>query len=222
MVDREAPPGPLQAYSFDEQEPNLLQWYFLSGVEPVRHIRPDPFATWEWRTHLAQPATAPQAEPRTLEEIRVAHNIAVERGDAAAAEALKQRLEASFTSQVIAEYTQKISLLGIRQVGGVLPRLEVFFQAGGPTEADDVFWLRAKMTAPRRFSFVPMDEIERDLESAQSMPTTLYRPGFIYRHTYVLHQRIGSELVWGTWRARYGGTAPEQPQNAPTKLLTLE
>ncbi|HVK71400.1 MAG TPA: glycosyltransferase family 39 protein, partial [Polyangium sp.] len=80
--------APIDAYVFEAREPGALAWMFVSATEPVRTIVPDAFATWEARVHWDQEATPPEAPPQTLEQKRIAHNVAVMQGDAARAEAL--------------------------------------------------------------------------------------------------------------------------------------
>ena len=59
FIDRVAPPGPLAGYSFDEREPNPIEWYVRGGTEPVRRVRPDPWVTWEWQTLLGNRRARP-------------------------------------------------------------------------------------------------------------------------------------------------------------------
>ena len=88
------PAAPLDAFSFVEREPSWWEWYFVSGTEPHRDVTPDPWLTWELRTHLGQPAEPPAAPPVTLEQRRIAHNIAVAAGDTARAAALFAEIRA--------------------------------------------------------------------------------------------------------------------------------
>ena len=87
VVDKREPPAPLDAYSLNEREPNVFEWLFLDGTEPHRSVgaSPDPWLTWEWRTHLGQSASLPTGEPATLDQMRIAHTVAVASGDQAAA-----------------------------------------------------------------------------------------------------------------------------------------
>src|SRR5262249_47682009 len=72
-----APSRPIEAFPFAEREPSWWEWYFISGTEPPRDIVLDPYRTWELRSHFGQPADVPTAPPVTLDQKRIAHNIAV-------------------------------------------------------------------------------------------------------------------------------------------------
>src|SRR6202012_2612072 len=87
VVDQRERPGPIDAYSMNEHEPNPFEWLVFGGTEPTRNIgkTPDPWLTWEWRTHLGQDAAPPTGQPATIDEDRIAYDFAVASGDDAAA-----------------------------------------------------------------------------------------------------------------------------------------
>jgi hypothetical protein len=212
IVDQREPAAPLDAYSLNEREPNLFEWIFTNATEPVRSLRqaPDPWLTWEWRTHLGQGVPFPTGEPRTLDEMRIAHNAAIERNDMAAAARWRAQIEAALDRNVQARYEPGLSLIGIRETGGVQPRLESWFECGAPLLGDSAFYVTAAVEARSRWSLIPPDGNAREMAWPSSLPTGLWRKGFIYKTEVVLNHLIGRERYSGYWAARYGAHAPQR------------
>ncbi|HSQ67052.1 MAG TPA: glycosyltransferase family 39 protein [Polyangiaceae bacterium] len=206
-------PGPVDAYSLGEHEPNLWQWMFTNNVEPVRDVAdaPDDFLTWEWRTHLDQPATPPQRSPVTLDELRIAHNVAVSQGDDDAAERLRERIVGQLVRDPETHFEGGHELMGTRVTHGVQPRLEVWFQAGGPTATDTTFQIRSHIVRRARLSLIPIDETDREMAWPPILSTKLWKKGFIYKFECNMNHRIGVEQYLGTWAsgpARRGDNGP--------------
>ena len=223
VVDRRHPTAPLDAYSFDEHEPSLGEWYFIGGVEPIREYVRDPFSTWEWRTHLGQVATPPDAPPKTLEQKRIAYNMALSEGDAPKATALWAELERALVREPAATFTQGISLLGFYRIGGTEPRIVLLFQTTQPLAGDVAFNVSASMEKPKLLSLIPVDPSERYVSMPPALSTRLYRPGFIYSHRVVLRQRVGVERFWGSFQSKDGSPAPVRIDGLPqTPLLVAK
>ncbi|HEX7451774.1 MAG TPA: glycosyltransferase family 39 protein, partial [Polyangiaceae bacterium] len=86
-VDRGQARGSLSSFAVQRDEPSALQSYWLSGTHAGREIVPDPYLGWEMRDRFGlTPNDPPSAPPANFEQLRVAHNIAVARGDSATAE----------------------------------------------------------------------------------------------------------------------------------------
>ena len=118
--------GPIEAFSMRESEPSPLTWYFVSGTEPVRTIVPDPFLTWELRSHFGQPAEPPEQAPESEEQRRIQHNIAVAKGDRTRAAELSAQLEATL-SPLHVRYDDGTELVGARyDDGGARPQLTLY------------------------------------------------------------------------------------------------
>ncbi len=217
---RGTPFGPVDAYSLGEHEPNLFQWMFTNNVEPVRELphAPDPFLTWEWRVHLDEQAFAPTASPTTLNEQRIAHNVAVERGDAAGAERLREQIVAQLVRDPEAHYDGGHELMGVRVTKGVQPMLEVWFAAGGPTDGDTHFHVRSHIVRPARFSLIPANETDREMAWPPALSTKLWKKGFIYKFECVMNHRIGLERYTGFWA---GGPAKHGARD-PVVLVDVE
>ena len=225
VVDQREPAAPVDAYSLNEREPNALEWLFYGGTEPMRSIgpTPDPWLTWEWRTHLGQPAVVPTGTPQTLDEMRIAHNVAVASGDQAGAGRWLQALEQPLDRTPATSFTSGLRLLGVRVTGGAQPRVESWFEVGGDAPLGDAtFDVRSTVEAQDPLSLIPPDPTDREMAYPPRIPTKLWRPGFVYMTDAVLNHRIGKERYWGHWKTRDGGPAPRRVDNQPqTTLVTL-
>lgn len=207
IVDQRERAAPLDAYSLNEREPNVLEWIFANGTEPVRSVgaAPDPWLTWDWRIHLGQRADPPTGVPVTIDEMRIAHNVAVDRADAAAAERLLEQIERQLDRTVETRFTGGMRLLGVRLVRGVQPRVEAWFEcSGGAPPGDAAFNVRSTVLARAPLSMIPPDVVDREMAWPPPMPTKLWRAGFLYKTETVLNHRIGRERYWGYWAPRDG------------------
>jgi hypothetical protein len=225
IVDQRERPAPLDAHSLNEREPNAFDWLVYGGTEPTRSIRstPDPWLTWEWRIHLGQPvAGVPTGEPRTLDEMRIAHNVAVATGDLAAAEHWRRSIMEALDSTEAAAFTGGLQLLGVRVTRGVEPRVESWFELSGePSLGDASFEVRSTMEARNPLSLVPPDSTDREMAFPPRLPTKLWRRGFLYMTDAVLYHRIGRERYWARWHSRDGSPAPQRVDGQPRTTLAV-
>lgn len=226
VVDQREPPAAVDAYSLNEREPNALEWLFYGGTEPMRSVgaNPDPWLTWEWRTHLGQPASIPTGTPQTLDQMRIAHNVAVATGDQAGADRWLRAIEQPLDRTPSTTFTGGLRLLGVRVTSGVQPRVESWFEVapGDPPLGDASFDVRSTVEARAALSLIPADPTDRDMAYPPRIPTKLWRPGFVYVTDAVLNHRIGKERYWGHWRSRDGSPAPRRGDNQPqTTLVTV-
>jgi hypothetical protein len=196
VFDRAERPAPLDGYALEEREPSLWQRWWLGPTEPIRAVRSSAWATWEWRTLLGQPATVPTTAPATTDELRIAHNAAVERGDAAAATAFRAALTARFNMHLGAEFEGGTSLIGGLRRTGARRSITLFFVAGA-MPADARFSVHAKVIAPPRFSGLPAAPENLEIAGAPTWPSSLWRRGQIYSLEAVYRQRPGTELLTG-------------------------
>ncbi len=226
IVDERQPPAPLDAFAIDEREPNPLEWLVYGGTEPMRTVgaRPDPWLTWEWRTHLAEPSPEPAGEPISLDQIRIAHNLAVARGDGEAIDRWRAAIDRAIDRRVTGAFTNGTELIGVRLVDGVEPKLESWFAVSPTASTVGQAWfsVRSKVEARAAWSLIPPSPTDREMAFAPSLPTELWRPRFIYAISTVLNHRIGRELYAGTWRSRDGSRDPRRIDGQPdTTLLVL-
>jgi hypothetical protein len=223
IVDQREAAGPVDAFAVQEREPNLFERFLYGGTEPVRSISaaPDPWRTWEWRTHVGQAATIPRGEPQTLEETRIAHNVAVATGDAAAEqkwrEKIMQLLDAPSTS-----FTRGVNLLGVRITGRAQARVECWFEPTADAPLGELwFSVRSDVEGRELLNLVPPDPNEREMSASPPLSTKLWKPHFIYVTDAVLNHRLGRERYWGRFRSRDGSPAPERVDGKPQTTLTV-
>jgi hypothetical protein len=221
VVDQREAAAPIDAYALHEREPNAFEWLFYGGTDRVRSLdaAPDPWKTWEWRVHLDQPATAPAGEPRTLDEARIAYDLAIAAGDPSAAARQRTRIEESLDRRTATAFSHGVRMLGTRLVGGVEPRVECWFELGDEPPGDWTFDVRSSLTGRATLSLVPPASADRGMSFPPSIATKLWRRGFIYETEAVLNHRIGRERYTGAWRSRDGSPAPHRADGQPFTFL---
>jgi hypothetical protein len=222
VVDQREPPAPLDAYSMNEREPNPFEWVFFGGVEPMRSAgaEPDPWLTWEWRTHLGQSAPPPARAPSTLDEMRIAHNVAVAQGNVRDAERWRERIDAQIDRTIQSRFEPGLQLIGVRVVGGVEPRVESWFQVTAAPTGDATFAVRSTIEQRAPLSLIPVDATDREMAYPPSLQTGLWRPGYIYETTAVMNHRIGRERYLGRW-AGYTQWTPQRADGAHETSLAV-
>jgi hypothetical protein len=220
VVDKRESPAPLDAYSLNEREPNIFEWLFVDGTEPHRSIgqSPDPWLTWEWRTHLGQSAPLPKGEPVTLDQLRIAYNVAVASGDTAAAARWRKRIDDQLDHAPAVTFSQGLRLIGVRVTSGAQPLIENWFECESPM-GDATFNVRSTVVAPDPWSLIDPDPTDRSMAAPPTIATKLWRPGFLYVTEVVQNHRIGRELYLGAWASRDGSAAPHRPDGKPETTL---
>src|SRR5580692_4200904 len=198
LCDRAEAPAALDGYALDEREPSFWERWSQGPTDPIRSIRFSAWATWEWRTLLGQPATPPTGVPATDDEIRIAHNLALERGDAVGAGRWRSALETRFNLQLAARYEGGTALIGGRENRGAQRSATLFFVAGAMS-GDDRFAVHAKVIAPPRCSTLPVDPLNLETPGGPDCPTSLWRRGQIYSVEIVIRKRPGTEAWSGAW-----------------------
>lgn len=222
VVETRRAPAPLDAWTFEEREPGFFEWYFSAHVEPVTRLVQDPLATWELRLHYGQeaPRPAPSA-PRSLEDVRVLHNLAVDGGDAAEVGRLRAQIDAALDRSTAAEFTQGVRMIGSRVTPGVQPRVQAWFEAQGPTEADALFDVRSRVIHPKRWSWMPQDPSERNCAYPPVIPTATWRRGFLYVIEFALFKRFGDEVFSGAFTPRTSGPVPQRKDGQSRTTVAL-
>jgi 4-amino-4-deoxy-L-arabinose transferase-like glycosyltransferase len=223
LVDQREPNAQLDAYSMNEREPNVLQWFLFDPTEVHRSMgaAPDPWLTWEWRAHLGQDAIPPTGQPTTLDEMRIAHNLAIVRGDEVQAEHWREKVEAQLDRTVTVKYDTGLQLIGVRVLGGVEPRVEAWFEVATAFAGEDTFAVKSSIEKKSTLSLVPPDTADRDMSWPEPLSTKLWKARCIYVATTVLNHRIGVEHYSGRWVPRDGASFPHRVDNKPDTLLAI-
>ncbi|WP_437672002.1 ArnT family glycosyltransferase [Sorangium sp. So ce131] len=196
-----APERGIEAFSFREREPGPFAWYFLSGTEPAREIVPDPFLTWELRTHFGQPAEPPAAAPETLDQKRIAHNIALAAGDGTRAAALRAEIDAALTP-LGARFDDGTELVGTTFHEGARPLLTIVVRAGGPLPADVTLAVRSRVVARAPLSTTMADPLVREVGLPTAIAPQRWRAGFLYADPVPIRKRPGTEVFWAALTGR--------------------
>jgi hypothetical protein len=198
FIDRQARPAPLDGYTFAEHEPSWRESWMEGGTEPVRMVVADPWVTWEWRTLLDQPALPPTTKPITDEQIRIAHNVALARGDAAAAAGFRAALAARFNMRLHATFDNKTELIGGVHARGAARTITLYFVAGTfPSMVK--FAVRSRVVKAPFLSTLPVDPAELDVAQHPTWPTNLWKPGHIYSIPFAYRKRPGTERLLGSF-----------------------
>jgi hypothetical protein len=214
------PAAPIDAFAIEEREPSWWEWYFLSGTEPVRWIVPDPYLTWELRFHFGQPAEAPVEPPRSLEQKRIAHNIAVAGGELGRAAALRAELERELLP-VHAEDESGAEIIGTTFHEGARSRLTIYVLAGGAMPADVQLAVRSKVVARAPLSLTMADPTEREVGLPLMIAPERWKAGFLYSDRVPIRKRPGMEVFHASFERRGMGSAPRSLSFAKARAPVL-
>ncbi|MCC6215434.1 MAG: glycosyltransferase family 39 protein [Polyangiaceae bacterium] len=224
VVDSHAGPAPLEGLTFEEREPSWLEAYFVQGNDPLRTIRPDAYVTWELRHLFGQEPNPPPTEPpRTRDQRRIAHNLAVAAGDAAAAREHLAGVLAELRDTTPVEYTGGTKMVGRTLDPGVAPKLTLVFMAGDLPAGELQYDVRSMLDEDAAWSLVPRDDKEKQHGTFFALPPASWKKGHVYFYETELRRRPGRERFYGFWFSRGGGAAPPVPTAGPpqTTLLVL-
>jgi 4-amino-4-deoxy-L-arabinose transferase-like glycosyltransferase len=215
------PAAPIDAFAIVDREPSWWEWYFISGTEPHREIVPDPWLTWEMRTHFGQPAEIPSGPPTTLEQRRVAHNIAVQSGDTAKAAELLASIMRE-VSPVHAAFDDGTEIVGTSFHEGARSLLTIYIKAGGPAAADVQLAVRSKVTAKAAWSTTMADPTEREVGLPLAIAPQRWKKGFLYADPVAIRKRPGTEVFRAAFWVRGAGAAPKRVGGGgAVEVLTL-
>lgn len=224
------PHAPIDAFAIVESSPTPVEWYFVSGTEPHRDIVPDPYLTWELRTHFDQPAEPPTTQPERFEQIRVAHNIALTRGDDVAAEKYYQQLMSQLGDPQVT-FDNGIELVGTKYEVFGRPLLTLLFRAGpeGATPHDLQVGVRSRVLEAASWSTTMADPTTREVSTPMGLGPMRWRPRFLYSHRVAIRKRPGVEtfeFYWTLRRRLHGDNKPKAhlPQASdgkPVEVLRL-
>ena len=219
-IDRSAPAGELRAFAIQRVEPSALAAYWISSTHALREINPDPFLTWELRDRFElSPNPAPTAAPKTFEEQRISHNIAVSRGDeAGAAKWLEALLAGSDRSHAVG-FGSGNTFLGTRLERGSSLVFSVYVRAAGADPREPELAMRSVVTETPAGSLIDRDAALAEVGMPFTIPASRWKSGYVYSAVTEVIRRIGKERWSGRFRTRDGPGALPSPE---FELLRLE
>jgi hypothetical protein len=222
IVDLEAPEKqPIRGFALRRREPTFFERLLVQSSHALYEVRPDPWWTWELREHLGElPNPLPSGNPRTSSELRIAHNVAASLGDRELATRRRRDLLRGVAGGSAREFSQGVRLLGVRFEHGASDVLTVYFEAAAPMASDVGFVITSEVEKAPRWSLVPADELVWNVGMPFSLPTSLWRAGYLYESVTEIMRRPGRERYVG-W---FDGPGAPTPTSGPreTTLLVLE
>ncbi|HWZ88896.1 MAG TPA: hypothetical protein VNW92_08600, partial [Polyangiaceae bacterium] len=220
-VDRAAPKGEFHAFAVQRYEPSWLQAYWVSSSHALRRIAPDPFLTWELRDRFElSPNEPPTIPPVTFEDLRIAQNIAVSRGDEAKAERLRAALLTGCDVSARRSFGDGDELLGTRLERSASFVFTVYFRAAGPDSNEPELVMHSVIEAAPTGSLVAKDSTVADVGVPFAIPPSRWKRGYVYASVTEIIKRIGRERWYGTFRA--AREAGNRDPAATLELLRLE
>jgi hypothetical protein len=214
-----AEPRPLAGFAVTAREPGAFERFWVSSTHALYDVSPSEFWTWELRAHFGQePNPVPAREPKTLEELRIAHNVAISKGDADAAARLRSRLFADTDRTVARRFEGGLELLALRLERGASEVMTLYFSAGSPLGEDRHFAVTSYVEAAPPLSLTPRDELARDVGMPFALPTSLWQNAFIYAAITEIVRRPGRERYVGAFADERGS----EPASSGVALMTLD
>jgi 4-amino-4-deoxy-L-arabinose transferase-like glycosyltransferase len=203
-VDRAIKGPQLMAHRYEEREPGPLEWMFISGTDLVRKISPeeDPFVTWEWKDALGLPAPPPADAPASLNDFRIAHNIAVSQKDAAREADLRIRLAGNVGRPAGLRYSGGVTLQGIDIQHGPAIVVTLYWATDDHYKRVDAnFQVKCKVVKPPRLWVIPIEYAEKDMAPVAPIRPANWKPGYLYAQRFTALHRLGREECRGAFSA---------------------
>lgn len=187
-----ASPRRLEVRGFTEREPSLFEWMFVSAHEPSRAVVADPFFAWELAGELGLAAEPPASEPVSLEELRVAHAVALASGELRRAERHLAALRAGL-EPLERRFEDGTELLGYELVPGSAARARVYLRAAGPLGRGVLPRVRSFVVERAPLSITPPDPKPREVAPPPFPHASRWRRGRVYALSFDLLERPGTE-----------------------------
>jgi hypothetical protein len=205
-VDRAVKGPAFKALRYVEREPKFFEWLFISGTDLVRVISrdEDEYASWEWRDALGLPNTAPTAAPVTVDDLRIAHNVAVSAKDTARAAELSAALADKVGTPRNLGFTGGVRLQGIDIHMGPAIVVTLFWETDASFKhADASFHVRCNVVAPPHLWFTNTDYFEKEMAPVATIRPAVWKPGYLYTQRFIAEHRIGREECTGSFTSDY-------------------
>lgn len=218
LVSTEQRADDFVVYGFEERAPTLWQRLFVQAHDPIRRVIEDPFRTWELRHHLNIEPNPPPAWVDPQAQPAVVHNVLVAKGDVEAAARVRAELVATLDQRSARDYVGGLRLIGHRVRAGVVPRVEVFFLAGGSVGPDAFFDVRSRVVEAPSFSFVVKDDKIKKYGVGFEIHPSIWKSGYLYVSTLEVRGRPGLERFYGVW----SGSQRPRPSTGSEEIPLFE
>ena len=216
-IDRAAPPGSFHALKIERRAPSFLAAYWVSSSYAEREIVPNPFSEWELRDRFELlPNDPPQVAPHTFEELRIAHNIAVARGDEAGAARYANLLLQGCDASMQRTFSSGTRLFCARLERSPALLFDVYFLAAGPDPSEPELAMHSVVEKAPTGSLVDRDATIADVGMPFAIPPSRWKRDYLYASITELVRRIGRERWYGTFRPAREAWNPD-----PTAQITL-
>ena len=213
-VDR-AQKGPdLKALKYDEHEPNVLEWMFISGTDLVRKISrdEDPFRTWQLRDAFNLPATAPSVQPVSIDDLRIAHNVAVRAGDTARAKEIFARVAGRVGTPRAIKYSGGVELQGVEVHDGPAIVLTLYWSTDDTFKPKDVtYQLKCKLLRPPPLWPTQIAFFDQDMAPTPLVRPAVWKAGSLYTQRFIVMHRIGVEECRGSFSGDFVSVGDPAP-----------
>ncbi|HKO49416.1 MAG TPA: glycosyltransferase family 39 protein [Polyangiaceae bacterium] len=202
-IDRAKPAGDLRAFDIERREPSALEAYWVSSSHALRNISSDPFLTWELKDRFELSHNlAPTVPPKSFEQLRIAHNIAVSRGDAASASHFLEALLTGGDRSRTIDFGSGNTLLGTRLEHGSSLVFSVYIRAAGADPREPELVMHSQITKSVAGSWVDPDTTLAEVGMPFTIPANRWKSGYVYSSVTEVIRRIGSERWYGQFRTR--------------------
>jgi hypothetical protein len=219
-VDRTAPAGELRAFDIQRVEPTALESYWRSSSHALRRVNPDPFLTWELKDRFdLSPNPPPTVLPKTFEQQRIAHNIAVSRADAVSAEHWLSALLSDCDQSHALAFGSGNTLLGTRLERGSSLVFSVYVRAAGADPREPELSMHSRVTEAPAGTLVDRDTVLAEVGMPFAIPANRWKSGYVYSAVTEVIRRIGKERWTAHFRTRDALGAQSTPE---FELLELE
>jgi hypothetical protein len=208
-VDRAEPKGNFRVFEVQRREPSFLEAYWVSSSHALRRVVPNAFLTWELRDRFElTPNEPPTVAPKSFEEMRISHNIAVSCGDVAGAAHWLEALLAPPALGPRHTFEDGDELVGARLERGASLVYTLYFRAAGPDPSEPELLLHSLVEATPAGSLVEKDGTVADVGMPFAIPASRWKRGYVYSSITEVIKRIGRERWYGTFQSSRGSSAP--------------
>lgn len=219
-VDRAAPAGDLRAFSVARVAPSFVESYWVSNSHALRNVVTDPYLTWEFKDRFdLTPNPAPSEAPKTFEQLRIAHNIAVSHGDAAGAARWLRTLLQGVDRNFALDFGNGNTLLGTRLERESSLVFSVYVRAAGADPTEPELVMHSTITEAPTASLVERDAAFAEVGMPFTIPASRWKSDYVYASITEVIRRLGKERWTARFRTRDAAGSRTSPE---FEILRLE